>query len=230
MLFFFLFGVFIICVAMLWNEGMWSNAITVVNVTLAGLIATNFFEPLARKLDGVQPDYTYLWDYLMLWGLFALSIGLLRAFTDTISRQRVRFKMPVEHTGRVIFSVWAAWVMVGFTAMSLHLAPLGPQPFRGAFAIKPKSSCFLGMAPDRQWLAFVQKCSRGSLSRSHTQGDLKGYQRLAADKKKGCRVFDPQADFIVKYRNRRDYFDKGRIASGATSPMMLRVRRAGSDM
>ncbi len=225
----FLFGVFIICVAMLWNEGMWSNAITVVNVTLAGLIATNFFEPLARMLDGVQPDYTYLWDYLMLWGLFAVSIGLLRAFTDTISRQRVRFKMPVEHAGRVVFAVWAAWIIVGFTAMSLHVAPLGPRPFRGAFAKTPKSSCF-PMAPDRQWLAFVQKCSRGSLSRNHTVDAQPGYQRLPADEEKGCRVFDPQSDFVVKYRNRRDFFDKGRIASGATSPMMLRVRRAGSDL
>lgn len=229
MLFLFLFVVFIMCVAMLWNEGMWSNAITLVNVTLAGLIATNFFEPLARKFDGWVPDYTYLWDFLAIWGLFALSIGLLRGATDLISRHRVRFKMPVEHTGRVIFAIWVGWIMVGFTAFSFHLAPLGPSPFKGAFAKKPDSACFMGMAPDRQWLAFAQKCSRGSLSRSHTKGELPGYHPHAADKESGRRVFDPQSDLTIKYHNRRLNFDKGRKASGATGPMKLRVRRQGDD-
>jgi hypothetical protein len=225
MLTLFLFAVFMICVAMLWNEGLWSNAITLVNVTLAALIATCYFEPLADILDRIQPDYTYLWDFFMLWGLFAGALGILRLVTDLISRHRVRFKMPVEHTGRVVLAIWVAWIMVGFTTMSLHLAPLAPHPFRGAFQKTPGSGNFFGMAPDRQWLAFVQKCSRGALSRSHKQGELPGYHPLPEDKQKGCRVFDPQGDFIVKYRNRRANFDKGRIESHATSMMMLRVRR-----
>jgi hypothetical protein len=81
------------------------------------------------------------------------------------------------------------------------------------------------MAPDRQWLAFVQKCSRGALSRSHKLGERPGYHPHPSDKEKGRRVFDPQSDFVAKYHNRRANFDQGRKDSDATGPMMLRVRR-----
>ncbi len=43
----------------------------------------------------------------------------------------------------------------------------------------------LGLAPDRQWLAFVQKESMGAFCRSDE------------------RVFDPKAEFMPKYATRR---------------------------
>ena len=67
-----MFVILFACVAMCYAEGMWSNAIRLINVVTAGLLAVNFFEPLARWLDGMQPSYTYLWDYLSLWALFAV--------------------------------------------------------------------------------------------------------------------------------------------------------------
>ncbi len=221
----FLLGIFIGTVAMLWNEGMWSNAVTLVNVTLAALIATNYFEPVAARLDTMVPDYTYLVDFLALWFLFALVYAVMRAFTDAISKQRVRFKMPVEHTGRVLLAIWVAWIMVGFTTMSLHLAFLGPNPWGGAFAKRPSSGNFLGMAPDRQWMAFVQKTSRGALSRSHRYGDVPGYHPHPDDLDDGRRVFDPRGDLIIKYHHRRANYDKGRIKSNATGMLQLRVKR-----
>jgi hypothetical protein len=225
MLTLFLFAVFIICVAMLWNEGLWSNAITLVNITLAVLIATNYFEPLAAWLDYYVPDYTYLWDFLALWGLFALALGILRLVTDLISRHRVRFKMPVEHTGRVILAIWVGWIMVGFTIISLHVAPLAAHPFGGGFQNRPTSGNFFGLAPDRQLLAFVQKSSRGPLSRSYTGGSVMGYHPLPEDKESGCRVFDPRSDLVIKYRNRRKFFDEGRLASRGSGALQLRVPR-----
>ena len=39
-------------VAMLYNDGMWSNAIRLINVVTAALLAMNFYEPLA-ELVGV---------------------------------------------------------------------------------------------------------------------------------------------------------------------------------
>ena len=53
---------------------------------LAMMLAFNYFEPLAAMLDGMEPSYTYLWDFLALWGLFAISFGLLRVVTDMLSR------------------------------------------------------------------------------------------------------------------------------------------------
>ena len=57
---------------MCYAEGMWSNAVRLINIVTAGLVAMNFFEPLARWLTDWQPSYTYLWDFLSLWGLFVV--------------------------------------------------------------------------------------------------------------------------------------------------------------
>jgi len=189
--------VFLASVAMLWNEGMWSNAVTCVNVALAAMVATNYFEPLAAWLDHQMPSYTYLWDFLALWGLFTVTLSVTRALTDKLSRYRVRFKMPVEQAGRVLLAVWASWMLVCFVTMSLHTAPLALHPFRGSFQQEPLSNNFLGLAPDRQWLAFIHSRSRGALSR----GDAQAGSPYAEDA--GQRVFDPQGEFILKYGSRR---------------------------
>ena len=154
-----------------------------------------------------------------------MSMGLLRLVTDLISRHRVRFKMPVEHTGRVILALWVGWIMVGFTIITLHLSPLKAHCFGGGFQKTPTSGNFFGLAPDRQLLAFAQQSSRGALSRGYAGGDAKGYHPLPEDIESNCRVFDPQSDFVIKYRNRRDFYDKGRKLSKATGVLELRVPR-----
>ena len=51
--------IFFVCVAMLWNEGLWGNAIMLINVTTAALIATCYFEPVAVFLNGHLKSFTY---------------------------------------------------------------------------------------------------------------------------------------------------------------------------
>lgn len=199
-----LLAIFLACGIFLYREGMWGSAVMLINVVFAVMLASNYFEPLAAWLDRTMPDYTYLWDFLALWLLFALSLGILRLATDMISRYRVRFKKPVEIGGRLFFSLWIGWVMVGFTIMTLHTAPLPRDSFGGAFQKTPTSGNFLGMAPGRQWLAFMQSRSRGALSRSDEQANS------PYDADKAMRVFDPRSDFIIKYGARRENFAKTR--------------------
>ena len=42
-----MFVILFAIVAACFGEGMWSNAVRLVNVVTAGLLATNFFEPVA---------------------------------------------------------------------------------------------------------------------------------------------------------------------------------------
>ena len=86
-----LFLIFFACVAMSYNEGMWTNAIRLINVVTAALLAVNYFEPVAQWLDDWEPSYTYIWDFLALWALFAIFMSILRELTDRISRVQVRF-------------------------------------------------------------------------------------------------------------------------------------------
>ena len=180
-----------ICVAMMYNEGMWSNAIRLINVVTAALLATNFFEPVARLLDNWAPKATYVWDFTALWGLFALLTLMSRTLTDQISRVKVRFPERVDRVGGVVFALWVGWVMICFTLMTLHTAPLARNFLFGGFQADQRM--VLGLAPDRQWLGFVQEMSLGTYCRSATREEWQ----------KQKYVFDPRAEFMPKYTVRR---------------------------
>jgi hypothetical protein len=189
--------------AMLWLESFWSNAITLMNVILAALLAMSFFEPVAAWIETLGAwalTYTYFWDYLSLWGLFAIFFGLLRLGTDFASRTRVKFKLPVEYAGRVICALGVGWMMVCMTSVGFHVAPLSTAPWNGSFADSPKSKTLFGIAsPDRALLSFVQKVSRGSLATTRAATTDPSPYPDDGD----TNVFDPNAEFLIKYRQRR---------------------------
>lgn len=198
-----LFLIFVICVAALWFQGLWSNAITLLNTLLAMMLAFNYFEPLSAMLEEMEPSFTYLWDFLTLWGLFAVSFGLLRVVTGLLSRHRVAFEFWVETVGRSLLAVWIAWLFIGFICATMHTAPLGPHPL--GFLPTPTSGEFLGLAPGRYWLAFMQSRSRGALSRP--ESDPARLSRREQDKDLNVRIFDPESKFILKYYQRRVQFE-----------------------
>lgn len=178
-----LFIVFIFCVAFCYREGMWGNAITLVNVIIAALLAVNFWEPVARLLEGFMPSFTFMYDMIALWGIFSLSLLIFRTATRSVSKYQVRFKQLADQIGSVVFAVLVGWVMVCFTTMSLHTAPLAKNFLFGGF--QPEKKMLFGLAPDQQWLYFTKYVSRGSLSRWTTH------------------EFDPQSQFINTYAKRR---------------------------
>jgi hypothetical protein len=195
--------IFVIVAASLWFQGLWTNVLTLINMFFAMMLAFNYFEPLADMLDEAERSYTYLWDFLALWGLFALSFGLLRLFTDVLSRHRVVFDFWVEMVGRSVLALWIAWLFVGFTCATLHTAPLGRHPL--GFQQSPTSGNFLGMSPGKHWLAFMQSRSRGALSRGESNpGRLSPVDQ---DRNLNVRVFDPESKFILKYYQRRANFE-----------------------
>ena len=139
--------IFLAFVAALWFQGLWSNLLTLINMLFAMMLAFNFYEPLSKLLVNQERSYNYLYDYLVLWGLFALSFGILRLVTDMLSRRRVVFNIWVEMVGRSVVAVWIAWLFIGFVCATMHTAPIGESPM--GFQQAPLSGNFLGMAPGR---------------------------------------------------------------------------------
>lgn len=187
-----------IIIAMLWTEGLWGNALTFLNTLFAAMIATNYFEPAA---DFFEKDFaqsmSYLWDFVAIWGVFALVYLILRTVTDQLSRHRVRFRLPIEIGGNVLFAFLTACVFIAFTAATIHTAPLARTPIRGSFQKEPMSNNFLGIIPiDRMWLAFIHSRSAGGLSSGED------------------RVFDPKGDFVIKYGQRRQNLFNNMKATG----------------
>jgi hypothetical protein len=184
MLFLFLLLIFAATAAGLWFQGAWSGAITLVNLLLAMIIASNFFEPVSTMIEGIgaAASYTYLLDFVVLWLLFGITFGVLRSITDALSKTQVAFDMPVEMAGRSVLAAICGWLMVVFVAFSLQMAPLNsPEPL-GAFH-SPDAKTFGPFAPDRMWLGFLHSRSQQALSTG--------------------KPFDPSAEFPLKYRDRR---------------------------
>ena len=201
MMFLFLFLLFAGVAAGVWFQGLWSGAITLINLLLAMFIATNFWEPISSMVDTSQPSYTYLVDFLVLWVLFALAFGILRSIADALSRTPVKFSMPVEMGGRTVLALWCAWLVVCFTAFSMHMAPLNSPTPMGAWAT-PQSGVFFGA--DRVWLGFMQNESRGALSR----GNIQETADHPNDAELNVETFDPFSRFPINYRARREKYAK----------------------
>lgn len=183
-----LFVVFISVFASIMRQGLWSNTITLINVLTAGLVATNYYEPLADFLDKQEDSLTYIWDICAIWILFGLTMVFLRMATDYMSQVKVRFFVPVERVGGIVMAIWVSWVVVCFTTMTLHTAPLAKH-FLG-FQREPTSRMLFGLAPDHVWLAWVHKESNGALSRISQPA-----------------AFDAQGDFIIRHANRRAEYE-----------------------
>jgi hypothetical protein len=183
-----LLAIFAICIGFTLPNGLWGNGVLLIVVVMSALIATNYFEWLAEKLQGYDKSYTYLFDFLAIWLLFAVSAIIIRVFTDKLSKVKVKFRQPFDQIGGIILGAWVGWVMVCFTLFSFHTAPLARNFLQGEFQEKPDSKMLFGLAPDRQWLGFSQKSSTGAFSRGQT--------------------FDPNAEFILKYSERRARFEK----------------------
>jgi hypothetical protein len=200
--------IFALCVAFTYGEGMWSNAVRLVNMVTAGLIAMNFFEPVAKLLeDQVEASYTYFWDFISVWALFALSLLILRLLTDTISRVRVRFLKIVDQVGGGFFAACCAWFMICFTTATLHTAPLARDFLYGGFRLPPEKN-LMGLAPDWQWLGFVRYVSQGVYCRGLSAADDRKYGsgEVAA--------FDHDRTFINRYAERRSALEATASSTG----------------
>jgi hypothetical protein len=181
MMYFLLFLIFAATVAALWFHGTWNNCVTLINMTLAMLIATNYYEPIATFIEGFDPTFTYLLDFVVIWLLFGVTFAVLRLFTDFLSTNRVKFVMPLEMAGRSITALWGGWLMLCFIGFTLHFAPLNNESPGGSLAAKPATH---SLSPFSAWHSFMNYRSAYALS-------------------SGGEHFDAQGNFFDKYHDRR---------------------------
>ena len=186
--------IFMACVGFLYTEGMWGNALRLINVVTAALLATSFWEPLAGFLEGsISKPFSYFWDFIALWVLFIFFLLIFRLATKFASKVDVKFLGLANRIGGGVFAVWIGWVVVCFTLMTLHTAPLKERFLFGGF--KSGEKMFLGLAPDQLWLGYMERMSRGPFSRSTP------------------RLFDSDHEFIPKYAARRAAWGEHQSAS-----------------
>lgn len=181
-----LLGVFIAVAFAVWREGPWSGLIMLLNILLAATLATAWYGPLVRWVEPKFTSYTFMLDFIAIQGLFCVILLVLRETTDRLSRNRVRFRKPVELVAGPMIAVIAAWIMTCFTAATLHTAFV-PRNFVQA---TPETRLFFGLAPDRWWLSWMRGAS--------------AHGPFGSEK----HAFDPEKDFIERYATRRKLLEE----------------------
>src|SRR6478736_9684541 len=134
------------------SEGLWGAALMFFNVLFGGLIAFNFYEPLARLIDSTGIGWGFS-DTLSMLSLFSVATMLLRMTTETLAPAMVRFPVPIYHAGRLFFALATLLVTMSILILSFHTAPVHKKAF-GAMDYKYKPP--FGMGLDHHWLGFFQ--------------------------------------------------------------------------
>jgi uncharacterized membrane protein required for colicin V production len=180
--------VVVACVGFAFTEGLWSNLIRFFNVVAAAILATNYWEPLARQFEEMYKAGTYFWDFVALWLIFCVSVLVLQLATSALSQVKVKFLGIVEMIGSAVFGVLTGFALLCFLAMTLHTAPLSEKFFGGAFDYS-QGICF-GLNPDRIWCGYMQTVSEGAFAQSPPS------------------KFDPAGRFMATYAGRRAELEK----------------------
>jgi hypothetical protein len=184
------------------SEGLWGAALMFFNVLFGGLIAFNFYEPLARLIDSTGIGWGFS-DTLSMLSLFCVATLLLRMTTETLAPAMVRFPTPLYHAGRLFFALATTLVTMAIIILAFHTAPVHKKIF-GAIDYKYKPPFGLGL--DHQWLGFFQYTTGGIFARygSGTRDPFREYGGRGNDRVP-VRVFDPRAMWLITHQEARPY-------------------------
>ena len=201
------------------SEGLWGAALMFFNVVFGGLIAFNFYEPLAKLIDSTGIGWGFS-DTLSLLSIFCVSVMLLRMTTETLAPAMVRFPVPFYHAGRVFFALATSLVTMAILVLAFHTAPVHKKIF-GAIDYKYKPP--FGMGLDHQWLGFFQYTTGGIFahSGSGTRDPYGEYRRMC--------VFDPRATWLLNHQEARPYGQAPILTEQSGSADAAASGRSGSS-
>jgi hypothetical protein len=170
------------------REGVLTALTMLVNIVLAGLVAFNFFEPIADQLES-SFDGTILAgleDCITLFALFALTLGGLRVITNNLANQQVELPALVQQLLGGFIGLMAGYLLAGFLLCMVQTLPLSEKFMGFDSQADPNGSGMRRfLPPDRVWLAMMSKAGIGPLSQAESV------------------TFDPEGTFELRYALKR---------------------------
>jgi hypothetical protein len=176
-------------------EGLFTACLMCLNVIGAGLIAFNFWEPLANLMDPTLGGYE---DALSLVFLFCVALGGLRTLTNLMVATEVDFPVAIQRGGGAFFGLLTGYLVSGFLVCVMQTLPFhqnfsyfdtkyvesfgGQQPSSSSNApnaspstAKYEPDTFRRFLPsDRVWLAMMHHAGAGPFSRGGPTFDEHG--------------------------------------------------------
>jgi uncharacterized membrane protein required for colicin V production len=146
------------------REGLFTAVTMLVNALAAGLIAFNFWEPLASLFgSGALKPYA---DILCLTFLFCITLVVLRTITNNLNDTQIEFPQVAQVLGGGAVGMLTGYLLSGFLVCALETLPWG-QHFLDFEPRNDKESALRSiMPPDRVWLAMMRRASSHSFSRA----------------------------------------------------------------
>jgi Colicin V production protein len=179
MLGFFTIVIMLIAAYAFWREGALPAFAMAINILLAGLIAFNFFEPIAGELDSLLAE-SFLHGYedsLCLVVLFSLSLAFLRWAANALIHTNIEYDAFVQQIGAALFGAVAGYLVAGFLLCVAQTLPLDRHFLHFDAQATPSGSgakVRRVLPPDRVWLALMHRASAESLGWDETPFDADG--------------------------------------------------------
>lgn len=182
------------------SEGLWGAVLQFMNALFAGLIALNFYEPLAALIGNNVSALSGYADTLSLIVLFSVSLLVLRLATDALGPTMIRLPTPIYHIGRWGFGFLGACVTMGILLLCFHTAPVHKKMFYGQYGYDLKPP--FGMGLDWQWLGFFQYSTGYPFARYSEYNPIDPHNEFG-----NARAFDPRGRWLIDHQNNRPYGD-----------------------
>jgi len=211
------------------REGLFTAFTMFFNVFLSGLVAFNFFEPLAERLQTAFTG-TFLLGYedmLCLVGLFCLTLGILRLATNTFANSVIEYPEMLQRVGGALFGLATGYLFCGFFLCCLQTLPWHRNfmDFQPGFDSDSPSALRDVLPPDRVWLATM--CRAGAYA--FFDGSEDPAQPPGAATFIDRRItFDKDGTFELRYARYRRYTDQGPPLTYAGELTSHPMRRAGT--
>jgi hypothetical protein len=176
-----------------WREGLLTAFCMCINVLLAGLIAFDFWEPLADLIDPMLAG-TILAGYedaACLFLLFVPSLLFLRWATNQLASRIPEFHPVLQQVGGAIVGLATGYLLAGFLICWMQTLPWHERfmNFNPYYDPNEASAAIRSvLPPDRVWLALMHRFSSDRL-------DL------------GDDPFDRRGNFELRYARYRRYDD-----------------------
>jgi uncharacterized membrane protein required for colicin V production len=160
--------IMLICAYALMREGLLTAFAMCCNVLLAGIVAFNFWEPLADLLDpGFSGSAMHGYeDALCLFLIFLATLLLLRWATNQLANRVPDLHPTLQYGGGVLFGLITGYLLSGFLLCVLQTLPWH-QRFMNfdpeVDPADPNAALRHVLPPDRAWLVLMHQLSTDRL-------------------------------------------------------------------
>jgi len=165
LLVFFTIAIMLAGVYAFWRQGVLPAFAMTVNILLAGLVAFNFFEPLAVQLESMVND-TFLQGYedsFCLVALFSATLLFLRWASNELIHVLILYNAVLQQGGSVLFGLLAGYLVAGFLTCVAQTLPANEHFLQLEPRVHVDSSGNVRhriFPADRVWLALMHRASK----------------------------------------------------------------------